>query len=74
MDLIIIKQILSLAGVKNLAIRFDVPAQQINATFIKDSQMQTAYITFADIESMFTEGPSQVPAASPQGKPPIGRG
>ena len=74
MDLTIIKQILSLAGVKGLTIRFDVSAQQINATFIKDSQLTTAHITFADIESMFTEGPSQAPAASPQGKTPIEAG
>jgi len=70
MDLVIIKQILSLAGIKNLSVRFEVPAQQIKATFIKDSQIRTAHITFADIESMFTEGPSQAPAAPPQGKTP----
>ena len=70
MDLSVIKQILSLAGIKNLAVTFDVSAQQINATFIKDSQMRTAHITFADIESIFTELPSEAAAAPPQGKTP----
>jgi len=59
MDLVVIKQILRLAGITNLVIRFDDPNRQIVATFIKDSQMRTSLITFADIESMFTEGPSQ---------------
>lgn len=68
MDLSVIKQILSLAGIKNLAIRFDISAQQIDATFIKDSQMRIAHIKFAEIESMFTEGPLQASAASPLDK------
>lgn len=66
MDLVIVKQILNLAGITNLAIRFDDPNRQIIATFIKNSEMRTANITFADIESMFTEGPSQAPAGPPQ--------
>lgn len=70
MDLVIIKQILNLAGIKNLSVRFDIPAEQINATFIKDSQLRTAYITFADIEGMFTDGPPQATAAPPQDKTP----
>ena len=70
MDLVIIKQILSLAGIKNLAVTFDVSAHQINATFIKDSQMRTAHVTFADIEGMFTQGPPEAAAAPPQDKTP----
>ena len=69
MDLVIIKQILSLAGIKNLAIRFDVQAEQIIATFHKDREMRTAYITFADIEGMFTQGPPQAAAGSPVDEP-----
>ena len=65
-----IKQILSLAGIKNLAIRFDIPAEQIIATFHKDREMRTAYITFADIEGMFTQGPPEAPAAPSPDKTP----
>lgn len=59
MDLAVIKQILRLAGINELAVRFDDPNRQIVATFIKDSEGHTEFIKFTDIEKLFTEGPTQ---------------
>ena len=59
MDLAVLKQILRMVGITNLAVRFDDPNRQIVATFIKDSQGHTEFIKFADIEKLFTEGPIQ---------------
>ena len=69
MDLVIIKQILNLAGIKNLAIRFDTQAKQIDATFTKGNELRTAHITFAEVEGMFTQLPSQPAAGSPVDEP-----
>ncbi len=59
MDLAIIKKLLRMVGITNLAVRFDDPNRQIVATFVKDSQGHTEFIKFADIENLFTEGPIQ---------------
>lgn len=74
MDLVIIKQILSIAGITNLAIRFDDPNRTIIATFKKDKQDHTRLIKFAEIESLFTERPSQAAAGSPLAETPASGG
>lgn len=61
MDLGVIKQFLRLAGITNLAVRFDDHKRQIEATFIKAGQKRTELIKFTDIEKLFTERPSQAP-------------
>jgi hypothetical protein len=65
MDLVLIKQILRLAGITNLAVRFDDPERQIIATFIKNSQARTEVIKFTDIEDLFTERPIQARSGPP---------
>ena len=83
MDLVIIKQILLIAGITNLAIRFDDPNRSIIATFTKDKQVRTRLIKFAEIESLFTERdrrctanrpPSQATAGSPLDETPVSGG
>jgi len=64
MDLSIIKQFLKLAGITNLAIKFDIHKQQIEAIFNKTGHKRTKLIKFAEIEALFTEGPFQASAAS----------
>ena len=59
MDLAVIKQLLRLMGITDLAVRFDDPNRQIVATFTKDSQGHTEFIKFTDIEKLFTEGSIQ---------------
>ena len=59
MDLVILKQLLRLAGIRDLKVRFDDPNRQIIATFIQGSQTYEEYIDFKDIENFFTEGPVQ---------------
>ena len=71
MDLVIIKQILRIAGITNLVILFDDPNRTIIATFKKDKQDHTRLIKFEEIESLFTERPSQAPAGSPLDETPV---
>lgn len=69
MDLAIIKQLLRLAGITKLAVRFDDPNRRIVATFIKDSQGHAELIKFTDIEDLFTEPPSQGHSGPPVDEP-----
>jgi hypothetical protein len=61
MDLAILKHILRLGGIKNLAVRFDDPNRQIIATFTQGGVNHTELISFTEFESIFTGGPDQVP-------------
>jgi len=57
MNLGLIKQFLKVAGINNLAVRFDDHNRQIVATFTRNSQDHTELIKYKDIEDLFTEEP-----------------
>lgn len=57
MDLSIIKQILRLAGINGLVVRFDDRNRQIIATFTKNSQARIEFIPFTAIKEFFTDIP-----------------
>lgn len=59
MDLVILKQLLRLAGIRDLKVRFDDPSRQIVATFTQGGESHAEHIDFEDIEKFFTEGPAQ---------------
>jgi len=61
MDLVILRQLLRLAGIRDLILKFDDCRRQIVVTFTQAGENHVEHIDFEDIESFFTEGPAQAP-------------
>lgn len=57
------KPILAMAGINNLSVRFEPEARCIRVEFDRGSERRTEYITFEQIESIFTAS-ARPPAAA----------